>query len=162
VIEAWRFEIKTSPTNFLRRLIHLDKAMDEDRLIKFEHIYQKIKRQNIGLDFDREEKLEEKRDLRTNKYGGAKVLEKKTPRTLRRRVGHRAGSHVHHATRLNLSSLSRRSGSVRSQKDIGKIHMRSCSKKRTEMTKSRKSLFHTNHQPPPERNSQLKNLWLTN
>jgi Phospholipid-translocating P-type ATPase C-terminal len=78
LIEAWRFEIKTSPTNFLRKLIHLDKHMEEDRLIQFDHIYQKIKRQNIGIDFEREEKLEEKRDLKTNKYGGAKVLQKKS------------------------------------------------------------------------------------
>ena len=68
LVEAWRFEIKTTPTNFLRRLIKFEKGMDSDRQGHFEAIFGKIKMHGIALDFEREEKLEEKRDLRTNKY----------------------------------------------------------------------------------------------
>jgi hypothetical protein len=68
LVEAWRFEIKTTPTNFLRRLIKFEKGMDSDRQGHFEVIFGKIKMHGIALDFEREEKLEEKRDLRTNKY----------------------------------------------------------------------------------------------
>lgn len=42
--------------------------MDAGRQAEFEAIFGKIKVKGIGLDFEREEKLEEKRDLRTNKY----------------------------------------------------------------------------------------------
>jgi len=76
LVEAWRFEIKTTPTNFLRRLIKFEKAMDKERQTEFEMIFGKIKVKGIGQDFEREEKLEEKRDLRTNKY--TQPAEKKT------------------------------------------------------------------------------------
>jgi hypothetical protein len=76
LVEAWRFEIKTTPTNFLRRLIKFEKAMDKEKQIEFEMIFGKIKVKGIGQDFEREEKLEEKRDLRTNKY--TQPAEKKT------------------------------------------------------------------------------------
>jgi hypothetical protein len=70
LVEAWRFEISTNPTDFLRKIIKYDKdLMKDDRIKQFNQIFQEIRRRYIGVDFEREEKLEEKRDLRTNKYG---------------------------------------------------------------------------------------------
>lgn len=70
LVEAWRFEISTNPTDFLRKVIKYDKDVtDGDRMRQFEAIFQGIRRRYMGVDFEREEKLEEKRDLRTNKYG---------------------------------------------------------------------------------------------
>jgi hypothetical protein len=70
LVEAWRFEISTNPTDFLRKIIKYDKDVTNgERMKQFEAIFQGIRRRYMGVDFEREEKLEEKRDLRTNKYG---------------------------------------------------------------------------------------------
>ena len=74
-MEAWKFEIRTNPTDFLRKIIHYNQNIEKhDRIEKFNEIYYKIKTHYIQVDFQREEKLEEKRDHRTNKYG-VKLLE---------------------------------------------------------------------------------------
>ena len=70
-IEAWRFEIKTNPTSYLRKIISYRKKIDSDPKImeEFENIYKLVKIEGIEEDFKREEYLEEKRDQRMNKYG---------------------------------------------------------------------------------------------
>lgn len=70
-LEAWRFEIKTNPTSYLRKIISYRRKLENDprRLEEFEEIYQLVKIEGIEEDFKREEYLEEKRDQRMNKYG---------------------------------------------------------------------------------------------
>ena len=70
LVSSWRFEIGTNPTDFLRRLIHYERSInDAGKEELFDKICQKVRTKYISTDFEREEKLEEKRDLRTNKYG---------------------------------------------------------------------------------------------
>ena len=72
---AWRFEVNTNPTDYLRKLISMGRNIDEaDREKLFNIIFDRIRRDGIKLDMEREEILEEKRDLRTNFYGGEKTL----------------------------------------------------------------------------------------
>lgn len=44
LVEAWRFEINTTPTDYLRRIIKFGKNMDAEKEHQFETIYQQIKR----------------------------------------------------------------------------------------------------------------------
>ena len=76
MVQAWRFEINTNAGDYLRRLIAYSRNIkdNDERLQQFDMIYNEVKKRNIQLDFDREEKLEEKRDLKTNKYGTTEVF----------------------------------------------------------------------------------------
>ncbi|CDW77273.1 phospholipid-translocating p-type flippase family [Stylonychia lemnae] len=67
-IEAWKFEITTNPTDFLRKIISNGKDIDK-HLDEFNRIYLGIKTQYVDKDIEREGKIEERRDLRVNKYG---------------------------------------------------------------------------------------------
>jgi hypothetical protein len=74
LVQAWRFEIRSSPTDFLRKIIKFDQDINEKgRTELFNRIFLKIRQRYIGVDFEREEKLEEKRDLKTNKYGNIEI-----------------------------------------------------------------------------------------
>ncbi len=75
-VAAWRFEISTNATDYLRKLVSYNKEIDETKLQQFEQIYSLVRKRNLQLDFEREEKLEEKRDLKTNKYGTVEVVPK--------------------------------------------------------------------------------------
>jgi len=66
--EAWKFEINTNPTDYLRKVISSGRDIDK-KIEKFENIYLGIKSKYIDKDIEREVKIEERRDLRVNKYG---------------------------------------------------------------------------------------------
>lgn len=85
-ITSWQFEITTGPGDFLRKLIagkkKIAKHSDE-----FQNIYGVIKTRYVAVDIEREVKVEEKRDLKVNKYGPNKfkdtkknVVKKKGPK----------------------------------------------------------------------------------
>lgn len=70
LVMGWRFEINEGPQDYLRKLINFDKSIEEDsnKQDYFNTLYDTVKKKYIQVDFEREERLEEKRDLRTNKY----------------------------------------------------------------------------------------------
>lgn len=51
----------------------------------FGRVFERVRRKYIQNDFDREEKLEEKRDLRTNKYGVPIEKENRKPGQVQQR-----------------------------------------------------------------------------
>lgn len=67
-IEGWKFEFRTNPTDFLRKVIHRGKDIQK-YLQEFTRLYIGIKAKYVDVDIEREVKIEEKRDLRVNKYG---------------------------------------------------------------------------------------------
>jgi Phospholipid-translocating P-type ATPase C-terminal len=69
-VQGWRFEISGGPGEYLRKLTKFGKNIDSDkgRVGEFEGLVKVVTKKYIEVDFEREERLEEKRDLRTNKY----------------------------------------------------------------------------------------------
>lgn len=70
MIMGWRFEINSGPQDYLRKLISFNKSIEDEpaRMTYFNTLFDIIRKKYINVDFEREERLEEKRDLRTNKY----------------------------------------------------------------------------------------------
>jgi hypothetical protein len=86
-VAAWRFEIDNGPQDYLRKLISFGKSIDEDASKQeyFEQLFGEVRKKFIQVDFEREELLEEKRDLRTNKYK-VDVVKKGGGTTVKKRV----------------------------------------------------------------------------
>ena len=84
-MEAWQFEIMTSPADFLRKAVSYGEDI-EKKEHRFNQIYAQIKKKYIEEDLQREEKIEVKRDLKMNKYGVKAKDKKKADNALVKRA----------------------------------------------------------------------------
>ncbi len=75
-ITSFQFEITAGPGDFLRKLIANGKSINT-HAEEFQNIYGKIKTRYVDVDIEREVKVEEKRDLKVNKYGPNKFKDTK-------------------------------------------------------------------------------------
>ena len=68
-IASFSFEIIKQPVDFLKKILSNKRKKIETFDEEFQKIYGKIKTRYVGEDIEREVKIEEKRDLKVNKYG---------------------------------------------------------------------------------------------